>query len=71
MRFKHEHAEKPRIDFLAIPTPPGWDADFSAVKLGVSIYGTRTLIEADVPPALARKYAAEVIAACEIVEGAA
>jgi len=66
VRFKHPHAEKLRIDYYAQPTPA--DEDFETVTLTVSIYGTRTWIEADMPPVKAREWAAEIIAACEIVE---
>lgn len=66
MRFKHEHVEKPRIDFDAQPTP-NWD-QFETVTLSCSIYGTSTRIEADVPVEKAREWAAEIEAACRKVD---
>lgn len=66
MRFKHKHAEKPRIDFHAMPTPT-WDT-FETVHLSVGIHGTTTHIGIDMPAEKAREWAAEIIAACEVVE---
>lgn len=66
MRFKHEHVEKPRVDYTAMPTPT-YD-DFRTVTLDVSIHGTKTSISTDLPPEKAREWAAEIIEACRIVE---
>ena len=66
MRFKHEHVEKPRIDFVAQPTP-SWE-DFETVTLSCSIYGTSTHISVDLPVEKAREWMAEIDAACLKVE---
>lgn len=58
--------ERPGIRFDAMPTPT-WD-DFETVTLTAAIQSTGTFITADVAPPDARAYAAEIIAACEIVE---
>jgi hypothetical protein len=66
VRYKHPHAEKPRHDYCAQPTPAY--EDFETVTLSVSIYGTGTRIEQDMPTVKARAWAAEILAACDIVD---
>lgn len=66
MRYKHPHVEKPRHDYCAQPTPTY--GNFETVTLSVSIYGTSTRIEQDMPTVKARAWAAEILAACDIVD---
>lgn len=66
MRAKNVHSWKPEVIFSAMPTPT-FD-DFENVLLSAMIANTGTCIAAEVSTEDARKYAAEIISACEKVE---
>lgn len=67
MHFKDpDRPERPGIMFTAMPTPT-YDP-FTRVTVMAGINSTGTFISADVTPADARAFAAEIIRSCEIVE---